>query len=155
MFTYVTFPLAAPPFSLTTVALGWLFVVYLVGAVVTPFAGHWIDALRPSRRPGGRRWRIGVDRRAADAGAVAARDRRRAGAVSPPASSSRRRRRAATSARSTTQDRGLAVGLYSTFYYVGGSVGGALPALVWNRGGWPACVALVRRRAARRRWRLR
>jgi len=43
MFTYVTFHLAAPPYSLSTMALGWLFVVYLVGAVVTPFAGHWID----------------------------------------------------------------------------------------------------------------
>ena len=29
---------------LSTAALGWLFVVYLVGAVVTPFAGRWIDA---------------------------------------------------------------------------------------------------------------
>jgi hypothetical protein len=29
------------------------------------------------------------------------------------------------------------------FYYVGGSVGGALPALFWTSGGWPACVALV------------
>jgi predicted MFS family arabinose efflux permease len=44
MFTYVTFHLAAPPYSLSTVALGWLFVVYLVGAVVTPFAGKWNDA---------------------------------------------------------------------------------------------------------------
>ena len=43
----------------------------------------------------------------------------------------------------TTRDRGLAVGLYSTFYYIGGSTGGALPAMVWTRGGWPACVALV------------
>src|SRR5207237_3933913 len=44
MYTYVTFHLAAPPYSLSTMALGWLFVVYLVGAIVTPFAGHWIDA---------------------------------------------------------------------------------------------------------------
>src|SRR5205085_9135037 len=44
MFTYVTFHLAAPPYSLSTVALGWLFVVYLVGAIATPFAGRWIDA---------------------------------------------------------------------------------------------------------------
>jgi hypothetical protein len=43
----------------------------------------------------------------------------------------------------TTQDRALAVGMYSTFYYGGGSTGGALPALVWARGGWPACVVLV------------
>jgi YNFM family putative membrane transporter len=43
MFTYVTFHLAAPPYNLSTVALGWLFVVYLVGAIVTPFAGRWND----------------------------------------------------------------------------------------------------------------
>jgi hypothetical protein len=43
----------------------------------------------------------------------------------------------------TSRDRALAVGLYSTFYYGGGSSGGALPALFWSRGGWPACVALV------------
>jgi MFS family permease len=43
----------------------------------------------------------------------------------------------------TREDRGLAVGIYSTCYYVGGSAGGALPALFWNAGGWPACVALV------------
>ena len=39
-----TFHVAAPPYNLSTRALGWLFVVYLVGAVVTPFAGRWIDA---------------------------------------------------------------------------------------------------------------
>jgi hypothetical protein len=38
-----TFHLAAPPYSLSTVALGWLFVVYLVGIVITPFGGRWID----------------------------------------------------------------------------------------------------------------
>ena len=45
----------------------------------------------------------------------------------------------------TTQDRALAVGLYSTFYYAGGSVGGALPAALWT----PRRLAGVRR--ARRR----
>ena len=39
MFTYVTFHLSEPPYSLSTAALGWLFVVYLVGAAVTPLAG--------------------------------------------------------------------------------------------------------------------
>jgi predicted MFS family arabinose efflux permease len=42
-FTYVNFYLAAPPFGLSTAALGLLFVVYLVGAVVTPTAGRAID----------------------------------------------------------------------------------------------------------------
>jgi len=42
-----------------------------------------------------------------------------------------------------TRDRGLAVGMYATCYYLGGSVGGALPAVFWTTGGWTACVALV------------
>ena len=42
-----------------------------------------------------------------------------------------------------TRDRGLAVGMYATCYYIGGTVGGAVPALFWTTGGWPACVALV------------
>jgi predicted MFS family arabinose efflux permease len=43
----------------------------------------------------------------------------------------------------TPSDRALAVGMYSTFYYAGGSVGGALPSLVWASGGWTGCVLLV------------
>ena len=39
--------------------------------------------------------------------------------------------------------RGLALGLYTTCYYLGGSVGGALPAVFWDAGGWPACVAFL------------
>jgi sugar phosphate permease len=40
-------------------------------------------------------------------------------------------------------DRGLAVGMYATCYYIGGSLGGVLPAVFWNTGGWTASVALV------------
>jgi YNFM family putative membrane transporter len=36
-----------------------------------------------------------------------------------------------------------AVGLYVTFYYVGGSLGAALGGAGWNFGGWPALVALA------------
>jgi hypothetical protein len=43
----------------------------------------------------------------------------------------------------TSNDRGLAVGLYSTFYYSGGSAGASAPALVWNAAGWTGCVGLV------------
>ena len=39
-FTYITFHLAAPPFLLSTAALGWLFAVYLAGAIVTPISGR-------------------------------------------------------------------------------------------------------------------
>ena len=41
------------------------------------------------------------------------------------------------------RDKALAVGLYVTCYYVGGSVGAELPALLWHYGGWAACVGLV------------
>ena len=39
--------------------------------------------------------------------------------------------------------RGLALGIYSTCYYIGGSLGGALPSLFWSRGGWDACVGFI------------
>ena len=29
------------------------------------------------------------------------------------------------------------------FYYTGGSFGAAVPGTFWNRGGWPATVALI------------
>ena len=141
MFTYVTFHLAAPPFSLSTAALGWLFVVYLVGAIVTPFGGRWID--RYGHRAG-----------LASAMAIGA-----AGALLTLApwlpvivaglalcATGVFIAQAATSSyigAVTTRDRALAVGLYSTFYYAGGSVGGAAPSALWSRGGWPACVALI------------
>src|SRR3546814_7525637 len=39
--------------------------------------------------------------------------------------------------------RGAAVGLYVTSYYIGGSVGGILPAPLWSHFGWPGVVALI------------
>src|SRR6202012_2266639 len=42
-FTYINFYLAAPPFRLSTAALGLLFVVYLAGAGATLVAGRWVD----------------------------------------------------------------------------------------------------------------
>ncbi len=39
--------------------------------------------------------------------------------------------------------RAMAVGLYVSCYYIGGSAGGVLPAAIWSRFGWPGCVALV------------
>jgi predicted MFS family arabinose efflux permease len=42
-----------------------------------------------------------------------------------------------------TESRASAIGLYVTFYYLGGSAGSAIPGFFWARGGWPACVALI------------
>ena len=141
MFTYVTFHLAAPPFELSTQALGWLFVVYLVGAVVTPISGRWIDIY-------GHRAGLGSAMALGAAGALLTLAPSLPAIVVGLASCATGVFVAQATATSyigavTTQDRGVAVGLYSTFYYAGGSTGAALPSLFWNAGGWTACVALV------------
>ena len=43
VFTYVNFYLAQPPFNLTPAELGSIFFVYLLGCVVTPLAGRFLD----------------------------------------------------------------------------------------------------------------
>jgi MFS family permease len=39
--------------------------------------------------------------------------------------------------------RASAAGLYVMFYYIGGSVAGVLPGMLWRYGQWKACVALI------------
>ncbi len=141
MFSYVTFHLSAPPYSLSTAALGWLFVVYLVGAVMMPMAGHAIDR-RGHRVTLLGSMAIGITGSALTLLAplpaiVAGLALVGTGVFVAQAAAS------SYIGHVTKEDRGLAVGLYSTCYYAGGSAGGALPALFWNAGGWTACVALV------------
>ncbi|HYW43243.1 MAG TPA: MFS transporter, partial [Bryobacteraceae bacterium] len=140
-FTYVNFYLAARPFRLGTQALALLFVVYLVGAVVTPFAGRMIDRL-------GHRAALIIAFCAGVLGISATLVRSlpmvMAGLavcctgvfIANAAGSSY----VGVVAR---EARAAAVGLYVTFYYVGGSFGSAVPGRFWSRGGWPACVALI------------
>jgi MFS family permease len=140
-FTYVTFHLAAPPFRLSTAALGWLFATYLLGAVMTPIAGRWIDRH-------GRRFTFLV---ASAVGMVAS-----VLTLSPwlvailaglalLGTSVFITQATASShvAALAPASRGLALGIYSTCYYLGGSLGGALPSLFWSQGGWAACVAFI------------
>lgn len=141
LFTYVTFYLAAPPFELTTGELGSLFAVYLVGAAITPVSGKWIDRRGP--RAGllmaagfgvfGATLTLGHSLAAVVAG------------LALGASGVFIAQAAATSHVGATagEGRGVAIGLYSMFYYIGGSAGAALPGALWTIGGWPACVALV------------
>jgi MFS family permease len=141
MFTYVTFLLAAPPYGFSTIELGSVFVVYLVGAAITPFVGPIID------RHGHRRG-IVVAAGLGIAGALLTLAGNLPAILAGLATCATGvfiAQAAATShvASAARQDRGLAVGLYATCYYVGGSAGGSLPALFWARWGWPACVLLV------------
>jgi len=141
MFTYVTFHLGGPPYGLSTAALGWLFVVYLIGSAVTPIAGRWVDSH-------GHRAGLGFGMSIAVAGAfltlapwvpaiVAGLALVASGVFISQATAS------SYIGAVTESDRGLAVGLYSLCYYTGGSLGAVLPGLFWDAGGWPACVALV------------
>jgi predicted MFS family arabinose efflux permease len=140
-FTYITFYLAAPPFHLGTFALGSLFLVYLVGVVVTPLAGGWIDRL---------------GHRAALVGAALA----AAGGVALTLFPSITMVIAGLAICSTAificqaaaasylgqiagNAKASAAGLYTTFYYLGGTLGAACPAVAWSAGGWPACVSLI------------
>jgi predicted MFS family arabinose efflux permease len=141
MFTYVPFLLAAPPFSLSTAALGLLFLTYLVGAAVTPLAGRGIDAY------GHRAVLISALGLCAIGSLVtlvpslpviaAGLSIFATGVFIAQASSS------SHVAHHAAHDRALAIGMYATAYYIGGSVGGSVPAAFWNTGGWPACIAFI------------
>jgi YNFM family putative membrane transporter len=141
MFTYVNFYLAAPPFLLGSGSLGSIFVVYLVGAVVTPFAGRRMD------RDGHRKMLI----RAAFIGVIGA-----LVSLIPSlwaviaglaicSTGVFIAQAAATSfvGVAAKYNRALALGLYVSFYYGGGSFGGTAPGWLWEKFGWPGCIGLV------------
>ncbi|HSM92575.1 MAG TPA: MFS transporter [Anaeromyxobacteraceae bacterium] len=141
-FTYVTFHLAAPPFGLGTGALSAIFTVYLVGAVVTPLAGRWIDKV-------GSRRAISI----ALAGVLAGLALTLAqalwlvvlglAAVSSAVFVSQSASTAFLRTAAPARVRTVASGLYVTAYYFGGAVGGVAPALSWRLGGWRGVVTLL------------
>jgi len=141
LFTYVTFHLAAAPFLLSPAVLGSIFVVYLGGAIVTPLAGRRIGKDGHPRMlivasvlgAGGALLTLAPNLWIVIAGLTLC----SSGVFIAQAS--------ATSFVGTAaaRNRALALGLYVTFYYVGGSFGGSAPGWLWTKFGWPGCVALV------------
>jgi predicted MFS family arabinose efflux permease len=140
-FTYITFYLAEPPFGLRPAALGSIFVVYLVGAAVTPLTGRAIERFG-SRVALAAAIGVGV-------GGVSLTLLHSLWAVALGLAITCSGVFTAQAAASSfigiaaTQNRALAVGMYSTFYYAGGSAGAAVPGYFWALGGWPACVAFI------------
>ncbi len=141
-FSYITFYLADAPFNLSTQQLSYLFAVYLCGLLTTLLAGTVLArvglrvgmmaaiatcmsgvalTLIPSL------WIVALGLAIAASGVFVAQ----------------------TCANSFLRDaapagsRVSAAGMYICCYYVGGTVGGILPGLLWEHGGWPACAALV------------
>lgn len=142
VFTYITFYLAAPPFSLSTASLSLLFVVYLVGLVVTPIAGALLPrvGLRAGITGSLLIALVGVLITLVHSLAIVI-----AGLalcctgvfISQSCATSFLREAAAEASRAS------AVGMYVACYYIGGTVAGVVPSMVWNLGGWTACVVLV------------
>jgi MFS family permease len=140
VFTYVSFYLAGAPFHLGPAALGSVFFVYLLGCVVTPMAGRFLDRWGFRRTTllsfgmcrGGLLLTLAPSLPAVIAGLAFF----SSGVFVSQSAASVLTGRVATRARSA------AAGLYVTFYYAGGSVGSALTGWFWLRGGWPACIGL-------------
>lgn len=141
VFTYVTFHLAAAPYSLSPVALGFIFFAYLAGVVATPMAGRSID------RFGHRTiltWAIAVSIAGVALSLAAPLWIIAAGlAVACMGVFSAQAAASAFIGVAAEHNRGLAVGLYATFYYLGGSAGAAAPEPFYSWGGWPACAAFI------------
>lgn len=141
VFSYVNFHLAAPPYLLSAGALGSIFIVYLAGALVTPLAGLLARRL-------GRRGLVMLSLGVWLAGLIVTLSGSLPWIIAGLALSTCGGFLCQTSATSfvavnARAGRSAAVGLYVTFYYIGGSVGGFLPGAVWDRAGWPGCVAMV------------
>jgi MFS transporter, YNFM family, putative membrane transport protein len=142
-FTYSTFYLADAPFYLSTLALSYLFAIYLVGLVVTPFGGFLVT-------------RIGMRRGIAVAIALSAAGEALtlshtlwvvvlpglglvcSGVFIAQSTSTSFLRMAAPAG-----GRVSAAGLYLSSYYLGGTIAGVAPSYMWRLGHWPACVSLT------------
>jgi MFS transporter, YNFM family, putative membrane transport protein len=142
-FTYITYYLADAPFYLSTEALSYLFAIYLIGVLVTPVGGYLVTRV-------GMRAGIALAIGACLSGALitlvhslwvvvlAGLGLVCTGVFIAQATANSFLRIAAPAG-----GRASAAGLYICCYYIGGTVGGVLPAYMWSLGKWPACVALI------------
>ncbi|NWE41888.1 MFS transporter [Pseudomonas yamanorum] len=140
-FTYAGLYLSQAPFDLGPAALGTIYMVFLLALVVIPVAGR-LSKSRPQSElltaaaalgvcgsaltllPS--LWCIVLGLALSSTGVFLA--------------------QAAASAFTTAtarHNKAGAVGLYLTCYYLGGSFGAIVPALIWERWGWMGCVALI------------
>lgn len=140
-FTYANFRLADAPFGLSPGQLGWVFTVYLLGLVTNPIGtrltlrfgrlpalfacvGLSLSGILLTLLPFLPGIVIGL---ALLSGGMFVVQTLSLGYI----------------AARIGHGRSTAVGLYTTTYYVGGALGGVLPAPLWHGIGWPGVVAIV------------
>ncbi|HWA94415.1 MAG TPA: MFS transporter [Terracidiphilus sp.] len=142
VFSWITFRLSAAPFHLSTGALSYLFLVYLVALFVTPGAGLWIG-----RR--GMRTGIMLAISCSTTGVlltlapklvivVAGLSLVATGVLIAQTVTQSYLRHAAP-----PEGRVSAAGMYLTSYYLGGTAAGVVPGIFWHLGKWPACAAFI------------
>ena len=140
-FTYVNFYLSAAPFHLNPAQLGTIFFVYLLGVVVTPQSGRFLDRFGFGRTTlvycsmmiAGLLLTMIQSLPAVIAGLAIF----SSGAFVSQAAATVQTGAIAERARSS------AAGLYVTFYYLGGSIGVTVTDWFWRWKQWPGCVALL------------
>ena len=141
VFTYVNFRLAAPPYSLGPAALGGIFAVYLAAVVVNPLAARLAA-------------RFGHARVMAGVAPIAILGLLLTLAAPLPLIVLgllivccmvflQQTLATAFIGMAARTGRSAAVGLYVTTYYIGGGMGGIVPALPFHEFGWPGAVAVV------------
>jgi predicted MFS family arabinose efflux permease len=140
-FTYANFYLAAAPFRLNSAQLGSIFFVYLLGVVITPQSGRFLDrfgfrhttVLYCTMMIAGLLLTLVKSVPVVIVGLAIF----SSGVFVAQASATVQTGAIAGRARSS------AAGLYVTFYYLGGSVGATLTDWFWHWAAWPGCVALL------------
>jgi MFS transporter, YNFM family, putative membrane transport protein len=140
-FTYANFYLAAPPFHLNAAALGSIFFVYLLGAVITPQSGRFLDrfgfrhtaVLYCCMMIAGLALTLIKSLPVVVIGLAVF----SSGVFVAQAAATVQTGSIAERARSS------AAGLYVTFYYLGGTIGATVTDWFWHWKGWPGCTALL------------
>jgi predicted MFS family arabinose efflux permease len=142
VFSFITFYLSAAPFHLSTSEISYLFAVYLIGLAATLAAGTVLARVGLRH---GMVFAVGL----CLTGVAITLIHSLAVVALGLAITSSGVFIAQTCANSFLRDaapagsRVSAAGLYICSYYIGGTVGGLLPGLVWRHAGWPGCAALT------------
>ena len=140
-YTFVNIYLSAPPFLLSPAVMGGVFAVYLVGAATTALATRL--AIRFGRRAtlllvlGLAAAGLGLTLVPVLAAVVAGLAMLSGGLLVVQTLS------LGLIGATVSHGRSAAVGMYVTAYYVGGALGGVVPALAWGAAGWAGVVWLV------------
>ncbi len=136
LFTYLPYYLTRPPFNLSTLLVSFVFVVYLAGLFAAPLAGKFSDKIgRPRVMVIGilfmsigifvtlTPWlfNVALGLLIFCFGMFTVQSTTNAFIGDSVA---------------VGQGRGSAVSLYQMFFYFGGSLGGFIPGLLWQNGGW-------------------